>query len=286
MAPLTPFWAQPSHPEVQKVLFSTEKDFTTKSLSTVSLPPFAFFAKMAFPPCTLAEKATYATVQIGRDTHTNLNSDLVYINHSCVPSVIFDTTSRSILAGPSGLEPGQELTFFYPSTEWEMAQGFDCFCGAETCRGFIAGAKQMKTKDLEGLWLNAHIRELLEERLANAGSHGTQNGSTVIPAQGQANGSSEQKIEDATEVALLESLKQAEKLVEAAKHALDTYVSHYGKVAQNDGAKANGVGSRELSGEMGGDTNGNGAEGEQRRGVTSREMSGEMGGDTSSAPLA
>lgn len=23
------------------------------------------------------------------------------------------------------------MTFFYPSTEWDMAQGFDCGCGAE-----------------------------------------------------------------------------------------------------------------------------------------------------------
>jgi hypothetical protein len=96
MAPVTPFWDQPSHPNVQKVQFSTEKDFTTKSHSTITLPPFALFAKMAFPPCTLAEKATYATVQIGREQHMNLNSDLVYINHSCMPSVVSTFFSHSL----------------------------------------------------------------------------------------------------------------------------------------------------------------------------------------------
>jgi hypothetical protein len=57
-------------------------------------------------------------------------------------------------------------------------------------------------------------------------------------------------------------------MVDAAQKALDTYVSIHSE-------RQNGLGSRELSGEMGGDTMG-----EVRRGVTSREMSGEMGGDT------
>jgi hypothetical protein len=69
---------------------------------------------------------------------------------------------------------------------------------------------------------------------------------------------------DATTAALQASLEQARKMVDAAQNALDTYISiHAGR--------ENGVGSRALSGEMGGDT---------RRGVTSRELSGEMGGDT------
>ena len=51
------------------------------------------FADLAFPPCTLADKATYATVQIGPDKHLNLNSDLLYINHSCEPSLVADVHS-------------------------------------------------------------------------------------------------------------------------------------------------------------------------------------------------
>ncbi|TVY13387.1 hypothetical protein LARI1_G008072 [Lachnellula arida] len=297
-----PLLVPTSHPDIQSVQFSTEKDFTTKSFSTIALPPFGFFAKLSFPPCTLADSATYATVQIGRETHMNLNSDLVYINHSCVPSVIFDTTSLSILAGPHGLQPNQELTFFYPSTEWDMAQGFSCFCGADTCRGYIGGAKQMGRGALEGVWLNAHIRELLEERERGCGDGAVDGQRAVdIPAQ-ETNGNEKEKKNgdeignmnmnakvntntnpkkdfDAMETALLASLQQAEMLVEAAKHALSTYVGQYGKLAQKGGVRENGVGSRELSGEMGGDTDELGVAG-KRRGVTSREMSGEMGGDT------
>jgi len=38
-----------------------------------------------------------------------------------------------VLAGPAGLKKGDDITFFYPSTEWDMAQGFDCNCGAKVC---------------------------------------------------------------------------------------------------------------------------------------------------------
>lgn len=59
-----------------------------------------------------------------------------------------------------------------------MAQPFDCFCGSASCRGKIAGAKDMSPKQLEGLWLNGHIRELKEEQArgqAGAGGHAVEN---------------------------------------------------------------------------------------------------------------
>ncbi|PSS07174.1 hypothetical protein M430DRAFT_193879 [Amorphotheca resinae ATCC 22711] len=166
MAPLTPTWTQPSHPLIQEVLIgsSPTEEFSTKSISRVALPPDAVFAELSFPPCTKAERPTYATVQMGRDEHLDLNSDLLYINHSCEPSLIFDTTALQVRVGPRGLRPGDELTFFYPSTEWAMAQGFTCLCGAATCRGYIAGARDMTEQQLRGVWLNKHIREMIAER--------------------------------------------------------------------------------------------------------------------------
>jgi len=88
MSPLTPHWAQPSHPDIQEVIFASGNEFLTKSISKVSLPPFAVYARMSFPPCTMADEPTYATVQCGRDAHLNLNSDMLYINHSCDPSLV------------------------------------------------------------------------------------------------------------------------------------------------------------------------------------------------------
>ncbi|KAI9896429.1 hypothetical protein N3K66_008601 [Trichothecium roseum] len=163
MAPIKPHWDQPSHPEIQDVVINLG-EFTSKSLSKVALPPFAVYAKLSFPPCTVVPEATYATVQMAKDQHLMLNSDLLYINHSCEPSLIFDMDSLNVLAGPKGLQPGDELTFFYPSTEWSMAQPFACLCGTPSCKRTIAGAGQMSPTQLEGNWLSGHIRRLLEEK--------------------------------------------------------------------------------------------------------------------------
>ncbi|KAL6854135.1 hypothetical protein J3F83DRAFT_497068 [Trichoderma novae-zelandiae] len=163
MSPLKPSWKQPSHPEIQQVIVSNA-DFMTKSISKVTLPPLGLFANLEFPPCEMADEATYATVQMGRDKHLSLNSDLLYVNHSCEPSLHFDMGNMRIVAGPKGLQPGDELTFFYPSTEWSMAQPFNCFCGKPTCKKVITGAKDMPSHLLQGLWLNDHIHGLLKEQ--------------------------------------------------------------------------------------------------------------------------
>ncbi|KFZ07239.1 hypothetical protein V501_06632 [Pseudogymnoascus sp. VKM F-4519 (FW-2642)] len=171
MAPLTPTWSQPSHGSIQEVVIN-EAAFTSKSLSKITVAPYGVFAKIDFPPATPASEPTYATVQQGRDTHLNLNSDLVYINHSCDPSLILDIPSLSFLAGPRGLSPGDELTFFYPSTEWSMAQPFTCFCSSPACRGVINGAGSMSQKSLEGIYLNGYIRDMLAERWARENKNG------------------------------------------------------------------------------------------------------------------
>lgn len=264
MAPLTPHWVQPSHPDRLEII-ANEAAFTSKSLSKASFPPFAVFSKLTFPPCTPAENATYATVQMGKGKHLNLNSDLLYINHSCDPSLMFDTTTLNVIVGPKGLKEGDELTFFYPSTEWDMAQPFDCFCGAATCRGRISGARDMTAAQLEGLWLNGHIRELLEERDAAAtnGANGINGSSKLNGTNGKAAATPENGV-DLTAEALKDALDHAEQTVRSAKLALTAYLGSAATPVVNG---LNGDASKAAA---------------QRRGVTSREMSGEMGGDTTS----
>lgn len=104
-----------------------------------------------------------------------------------------------------------------------MAQPFDCLCNTPTCRGRIAGARDMAPRQLEGLWLNGHIRALLEERDgADAGACKKQvNGAHGV--NGTAGGA-----------------------------AYD--VAGAGAAGASAGAQRRGPTSRELSGEMGGDT--------------------------------
>jgi SET domain len=86
---------------------------------------------------------SYLTVQTGDDTHITLLPEfLQYINHSCSPNMFFDTTAMHLLC-LSEILPGDQFTFFYPSTEWQMAQPFECRCGTAACIGLIDGASQL-----------------------------------------------------------------------------------------------------------------------------------------------
>ena len=89
---------------------------------------------------------SYLTVQIGEGEHISLlPSYLDCINHSCDPNVFFDIDQKRVVCiKPVG--PGEEITFFYPSTEWRMERPFRCLCQSPHCLHKIAGA-QFLTRD-------------------------------------------------------------------------------------------------------------------------------------------
>lgn len=106
---------------------------------------------------------SYLTVQLDADTHLVPEpSFLQYVNHSCDPNVSFDM-ARLALVAVRDLRAGDELTYFYPSTELTMAQPFDCACGTAACVGHIAGASSMPRDVLARYALSPFIRTWLAE---------------------------------------------------------------------------------------------------------------------------
>ncbi|KAJ7173779.1 hypothetical protein C8R46DRAFT_1161527 [Mycena filopes] len=113
----------------------------------------------------------YSTVQCGRGPEDNveLNSDFLYVNHSCEPNIAFDLSSADPtewhVRALKDIDAGSPVTFFYPSTEWEMDQAFECQCGTKTCLGRIQGAKFLTVDQVkERGWTSPWIVELMEER--------------------------------------------------------------------------------------------------------------------------
>jgi len=106
---------------------------------------------------------TYRTIQVDEDTHIDGLGALAYLNHSCAPNTVVDTEHLEVRA-LRDITAGEELTFFYLSTEWEMDRPFACLCGAPGCIGQIAGAKTLPTAMLERYPLSDHIRRLLNRR--------------------------------------------------------------------------------------------------------------------------
>ena len=99
----------------------------------------------------------YLTLQVDHNKHILLDPPyLQYINHSCDPNCFFDT-EHMCLRALKKIESGQELTFFYPSTEWNMQQPFACFCKSENCLGEIKGAAHLTDQEANRYRLTPYI---------------------------------------------------------------------------------------------------------------------------------
>lgn len=114
----------------------------------------------------------------------------------------------------------------------------------------------MTPEQLQGLWINGHIRQLLEEKAAQEGKL-----SKIVDAAPQ--------VIDPTAQALRDALSHAEQVVKAAQLALHSYIESSQGNLNSEGRKASGIVNGLAVGT-----------GHSRRVPTSRELSGEMGGDT------
>ncbi len=109
------------------------------------------------------------TVQSNHRKHAEpLPFELRYINHSCDPNVFFDVDA-DVLRAIKNITPGDEFTFFYPSTEWSMAEQFDCMCGTQNCIGRISGAADLPLEILQRFRLTGAIRHGVELRKESIG---------------------------------------------------------------------------------------------------------------------
>ncbi|KAJ6177674.1 hypothetical protein N7519_008135 [Penicillium mononematosum] len=163
--PVTPAFANfppPTHPDCLRVERST-KAFASGAYSLVDLPAGALFAKIT--TATPGKKA-YTSVQTGRDTHIELNSDLS----------LLQPLMRAIIGfrhGPHGGARRGRPSFegrrcphlLLPQHRVGHGPGIPVYLRGRDgiCRGWISGAKNMSDK-LNGYWLNDHISELLNEK--------------------------------------------------------------------------------------------------------------------------
>ncbi|MCP2259044.1 SET domain-containing protein [Streptoalloteichus tenebrarius] len=117
--------------------------------------------------CAVAERPTIHTVQTGVDEHVD-GPTIRYLNHSCAPNTHIDVAAGKVVA-LRPIEVGEELTFFYPSTEWEMVGPFVCQCGTPDCIRLVTGAKELSEDVLGRYRLNEHILALLARRDRDGG---------------------------------------------------------------------------------------------------------------------
>ena len=118
----------------------------------------------SFASSTRVAAPSYLTVQYTEHVHLELTpAFLECVNHSCTPNVSFDMTLLSLVA-LQPLKADDELTYFYPSTEWTMTQPFKCACGSARCLNVIDGASTLSAAVLESYPLSPLVRQRLAAR--------------------------------------------------------------------------------------------------------------------------
>ena len=119
---------------------------------------------VVFRAGNIQRSASYLTVQTGLLEHITLKPDfLQFVNHSCDPNVFFNTTTMEFTSLKK-IHVGDELCFFYPSTEWDMAQPFLCKCNSSGCLKEIKGAAYLSLE----LLLQYQLTEFILEQLKNS----------------------------------------------------------------------------------------------------------------------
>ena len=117
----------------------------------------------SFSAKEILNEPSFLSIQTGIEKHILLDPEfLQYTNHSCEPNVFFDTTKMEQVA-LRDIEEGEELCFFYPSTEWEMTQSFDCFCGHTACLGEIKGAAFLNEAARKKYRFTDYIQDMLNK---------------------------------------------------------------------------------------------------------------------------
>lgn len=87
------------------------------------------------------------TLQIGRAAHVDAELDEAgryppwrFVNHGCAANT---TLVGQNLVALRPIAVGDEVTFDYETTEWDMAAPFVCACGSAACRGFVSGYRHL-----------------------------------------------------------------------------------------------------------------------------------------------
>lgn len=94
---------------------------------------------------------TQTTIQVDVSRHIDVVYELdtddkklywKFLTHSCDPTGCINTEDLTYVA-LRDIEPGEVLTYDYNTTEFDMANPFDCTCKSENCNGRISGFKHL-----------------------------------------------------------------------------------------------------------------------------------------------
>jgi SET domain len=120
----------------------------------------------------LTHTPTRYSVQVDQDLHIDIPSGYApdetldrfywrFTNHSCEPNAV--VCGRDMYARIC-IEPWQQITFNYNTTEYDMAEPFDCLCGSDICEKTVRGFRWLSPTAQQRLhpMLAGHLRSMLD----------------------------------------------------------------------------------------------------------------------------
>ena len=116
---------------------------------------------VSLPPIFSSVRDRY-TIQVGESRHQMFTGDVDdFVNHSCRPNCYLDAEGLQFVALVP-IEPGEEITFNYLSSEWDMIEPFTCLCAGEEriIRGFrhLSAEEQRELEPLVPGWMRAYLK--------------------------------------------------------------------------------------------------------------------------------
>ena len=123
------------------------------------------------------DKATSHTVQVTENKHVEPQGGMKFTNHSCLPNARFifsnyhPSHSSNLQDGHSiwwhmvacrDIKEGEDITFDYNTTEYEMDAPFSCGCGTQKCLGDVRGFRFLSDEEKKErlAYLSPVIKEL------------------------------------------------------------------------------------------------------------------------------
>jgi hypothetical protein len=133
-------------------LFPSKKDFSVvlkNHASGMGVMTYKFIAKGSLVCAIAGDIITdirQHTLQIETDLHLHDIYFSGYFLHSCSPNIELDMKKLLVYA-VKDINATEYLTMDYAQTEDILYKQFPCSCGAENCRGWITGRKELPGAD-------------------------------------------------------------------------------------------------------------------------------------------
>lgn len=112
----------------------------------------------------LPERTTHS-FQKDWDTHVELDTPARFMNHSCQPNtgVVDNSQGGYDFVALQEIQPGDELTWDYETTEYVSIAVSCCLCAAENCRTRIRGYRFRRH---DPSWRPTHLARYLSDQHA------------------------------------------------------------------------------------------------------------------------